>query len=424
VLHRRQVIQTAAGSTTLALATAAWAAEDAPSRKISVGVMGMGGEGTMLATEFQKQSGVDVKYVCDPDRRRADAAAAAVAKVDGRTPQAIGDYRRILDDRAVDVLVIAAPDHWHAPATILGCAAGKHVYVEKPVCHNPQEGEWMVAAARKHKRLVQAGTQRRTWPAHREAFEKLQAGVIGKVRYIKCFVALGRQAIPRGQPADVPEWLDWNLWQGPAPRRPYRDNIVHYNWHWFWHWGTGEIGNHGIHRIDICRWYLGVEFPRAVSSGGGLIAFDDDRDTPDTQIVTYDFGDKLLSFEHASWHTRSLGERREDDIIVYGDQGSLVWGGAGYRLYDMKGKQTYENRGRGGYTEHVANLVDAIRNATPLNAEIEESHKSTVLCHLGIIAHRTGRTLRCDPANGRIQGDAQAAALWRREYEPGWEPQV
>jgi predicted dehydrogenase len=389
-----------------------------------VGVMGMGGEGTMLAGEFQKQPGVEVRYVCDPDRRRAGEAAEKIAKIAVPGPKPIGDFRRILDDRQVDVLVIAAPDHWHAPATILACAAGKHVYVEKPVCHNPQEGEWMVAAARRHRRIVQAGTQRRTWPAHREAFDKLRAGVIGRVRYIKCWAALYRKPIPRGRPAPVPEWLDWDLWQGPAPHVPYRDNLVHYNWHWFWHWGTGEIGNHGIHRIDICRWYLGVDFPRSVSSGGARIALDDDRDTPDTQIITYDFGDKLLSFEHVSWHPRGLGERRDDDIIVYGDEGSLVWGGSGYRIYDMKNKLVAESKGAGGYADHVANHLDAIRNAVPLHADVAESHKSTVLCHLGAIAHRTGRTLHCDPATGRILNDPQAAALWRRQYEPGWEPKA
>jgi len=424
-LNRRQFLGVAATTGAFAATTVrTWAADNSPARKVVIGTMGLGGRGTSLSCQFAQQPGVEVAYVCDVDRRRVANAVRGVSEVGGRIPKGVSDYRRILDDTAVDALVIATADHWHAPAAIAACAAGKHVYVEKPCCHNPREGELLLAAARKYKRHVQHGTQRRSWPSHKEAITKLHNGVIGRVLSARASHVGIRSSIGHGQPTRVPEWLDWEQWQGPAPRRAYRDNIVHYNWHFFWHWGCGEIGNNGVHKIDVCRWGLGVDFPRQVSSIGGRLYFDDDGETPDTQVASYDFGDRMLMFESRNWSRRGLEGETNAGIAFYGDAGSLIIRGADYTIYDMLNREIGHGRSRGGDVDHIPNSLDAIRNGTPLNAEIEIGYKSTLLCHLGAIAHRTGHTLHCDPTTGHILDDSDAQALWSREYEPGWQPRV
>ncbi len=389
--------------------------------RIVVGVMGLS-RGRSLAIAFHQQPNTEVKYVCDADRRRANAVAEELTKL-GSKAQPIVDFRRILEDDEVDALVVASPDHWHAPASILACAAGKHVYVEKPCSHNPAEGEMLVAAARKYNRCVQMGNQRRSWPAIQEAMARLQEGVIGRVIVSRTWYTAQRGPIGRLREAPVPEWLDWELWQGPAPRRPYREGIVHYNWHWFWHWGTGEIGNNGVHGIDLSRWGLGVDYPDVVTSGGGKLFFDDDQETFDSQVVTYLFGRKMIIFECRNWHRRGF-EGEMFGAAFFGEGGSLVIAGTGYRIYDRQDKLVEEKSGPGGDAVHIANFLGAMRNNQPLNSEILEGHKSTLLCHLGSIAQRVGRILRCRSQDGHIVDDPEAAALWRREYEPGWEPHV
>ena len=259
--------------------------------KIVVGVMGTQ-RGRALAANFAKQPGVEIRYVCDTDTTRATACAKSLESIGGQSPQAIGDFRQILDDKQVDAFICAAPNHWHAPATILACAAGKHVYVEKPCCHNPHEGELMVAAARKFNRVVQMGSQRRSSGSTIQAMDKLREGVIGRVYLARAWYNNLRPSLGNGQTADVPANLDYDLWQGPAPRVPYIDNRIHYNWHWFWNWGNGELGNNGIHTLDLCRWGLGVDYPTRVTSSGGRYRYDDDQETPDTQTVDFEFDDR------------------------------------------------------------------------------------------------------------------------------------
>ncbi len=398
-------------------------AADSPANKIVLGVMGTNGRGLDLMKGFSALPGVEFAYVCDVDTRAMEKGMKLLADKQKRPPQGVKDFRRILDDPAVDALVIAAPDHWHAPATILACAAGKHVYVEKPASHNAREGEWMVAAARKHNRVVQLGTQRRSSPNVIEAIEKVRGGEIGRVLFARGWYNNARPTIGRGKPAPVPEWLDYSLWQGPAPEREYQDNLIHYNWHWFWNWGTGELGNNGIHSLDVCRWGLGVDYPVRVTSGGGKYRYEDDQETPDTQTVTFDFGDKSLTWEGRSWHRRGF-ESSMFGIAFYGEKGALVIDGNNYKIYDPKDVEISKHTGAAGDAPHLQNFLDCIRSGKRSNADIEEGHKSTLLCHLGNIAYRTNHTLLLDPKTHRIVDDKKAAALWGREYRRGWEPKV
>ncbi|HEX6986702.1 MAG TPA: Gfo/Idh/MocA family oxidoreductase, partial [Planctomycetaceae bacterium] len=391
-----------------------------------VAVMGLS-RGLALAETFSKQPGVTVAAVCDADSSRMAAGAAAVAKLAGTEPRQEVDVRRLLDDDSIDALVCAAPNHWHGPATIMACAAGKHVYVEKPCCHNPAEGEMMIAAARKHDRCVQVGTQRRSNAAIQEGIRLLRDGAIGEPYYARAWYANQRGPIPAGEATDPPKEVNYDLWQGPAPRKPFRSNYLHYNWHWFWHWGNGELGNNGVHAIDLARWALGVDYPEQVVSSGGRYAYDDEQETPDTHVVGFKFpGGKQLMWEGLSCNRHGIN-KSGFGVTVHGNGGTLELLSDGYVLYDGRGKEAKKNSGGGpGDENHIANFVAAVRAGDPslLNCEIETGHKSTLAPHLGNIAHRVGRVLTCDPANGHIRGDDEAMGLWSREYEKGWEPVV
>lgn len=423
-MNRRQFLDGAvATATTGYLVSSGLAlAQNSPNRKIVVGVMGLS-RGRALATSFAKQENVEVRYVAETDQNRGASGAKSVEDAGGKAPIVVGDFRKILDDREVDALIVAAPNHWHAPATILACAAGKHVYVEKPCSHNPREGELMVQAARKYKRAVQMGTQRRSSKTIIEGLQKMWEGKIGRVYHSRAWYGAARGPIGKGKPAEVPQNLDYELWQGPAPRRPYMDNVIPYNWHWFWHWGNGELGNNGVHSLDICRWGLQVDYPTKVISAGGRYAFDDDQQTPDTHNVAFEFeGRKSIA-----WTALSCNRHAEDFVVFYGEKGTLVIDGNGaYHFYNEIDKVTEENKSNQGDIEHIVDFVTAIRNDTPLklNQEILEGHKSTLLCHLGNISQRVSRTLKCNSNDGHIIGDDEAMQLWSREYAPGWEPKV
>jgi predicted dehydrogenase len=424
-LDRRGFLQsTAAASAALSVVAAAGRARGAASAndKIAVGVMGLS-RGSALAAAVASLPNAEVAYLCDVDSRRLETIAKSIGVKQARQPKGVADFRTILDDPAVDALVIAAPDHWHAPATILACAAGKHVYVEKPCSHNPREGELAIAAARKHNRVVQVGTQRRSWPGIIEAIDKLCAGAIGDVLYSRGWYANHRPSIGKGKIGPVPEWLDYSLWQGPAPERAFKDNVLHYNWHGFWNWGTGELGNNGVHALDLCRWGLGVDYPTRVTSGGGKYRYDDDQETPDTHTVTFDFGGKSILWEGLSWSPRGM-EGESFGVTFHGQRGTMVVNGGGYAIYDLMNKAISKGTGPSGDEIHLADFVASIRAERRPHADIEEGHKSTLLCHLGNIAYRTGRALTCDPKNGHIEHDSEAMRLWTREYRPGWEPKV
>ena len=428
-LHRREVLKVGAAT----VASAVFARADAipaspPIAPVRVGVIGVSrppnGRGSHLAATLTTLPGVEVAYVCDVDSGNVAIAIDLVGKRQAKRPVGVGDFRRILDDPAVHAVVIATPDHWHAPAAILACAAGKHVYVEKPCCHNPREGEWLVEAARKYDRLVQHGTQRRTWPGVREAVQRLREGAIGCVLLAKAWYFNNRPTIGRGKAVDVPANLDWQMWQGPAPARPFLDNVVPYNWHWFWHWGTGELGNNGVHMLDVARWGLGVDCPVRVTSAGGKYRYPDDQETPDTNNISLDFGQSTITWENRSW-AAATAQDPQYDVAFFGDNGSLLVRGGGYALYDAKGKKISETTlPGGGDAIHLENFVNAVRGSQKLNALIAEGVTSALLCHLGNIAYRTGHTLNVDAQSRKILDDPAALKLWAREYRDGWEPKV
>jgi predicted dehydrogenase len=395
-----------------------------PGERLTIGIMGVNGRGGAIAKGMMASGQVDIAYICDVDQRAAMRAAGIVDDHQSFKTQTVSDFRRILDDKSVDALVCAAPNHWHAPATILACAAGKHVYVEKPCSYTPAEGEMAVAAARKHDRIVQMGTQRRSWPGIMEAIKKVHDGEIGKTLYSRCWYNNRRQSIGFGKQSDVPSWLDWRMWQGPAPDRPFKDNLVHYNWHWHWHWGNGELGNNGVHALDVARWGMQVDFPRRVTAGGGKYRHHDDQETPDTMMVTFDFPEgKTITWEGLSWSP--LGPHESGfGLSFHGTDGSIVVRGSGYTQYDMKGEEVASGTGSAGDTTHFADFIGAVRDGHTPNADIEKAHRSTLLCHLGNIAYRTSSVLHTDTKDGRPMNHPPAEQMWSREYAKGWEPTV
>jgi predicted dehydrogenase len=426
-LHRRDFLAaTAATGFTLGATGQTQAQEQnaaGANNRLVLGMIGTGGRGTELTRAFQAQPGVEIAYVCDADHGRAERAAQVVQKATNRAPRVVTDLRRVLDDRAVDVVVIATCNHWHAPAAILACSANKHVYVEKPLSHNPREGELLIQAAQKNKRQLQMGNQRRSWPRIIEAMEEVHKGAIGRAYLSQAYYTNNRPTIGRGNPGDPPKGLDYDLWQGPAPRRPFRSNYLHYNWHWFWHWGNGELGNNGIHSLDLCRWGLEVDYPIHVTSSGGRYRFQDDQETPDTHVVCFDFPDrKTITWEGLSCNKLAAG--KVDHVRFYGDGGVMCVTDSGYVITDPNGREVRRNQVQSGDSPHFANFLNACRGNGRCNSGVENAHKSTLLCHLGNIAQRTGRALQCDPKNGTILNDRPAMAYWTREYEKGWEPRV
>ncbi len=404
--------------------------------KITVAMMGVNSRGFALASNFSSQSNCEVMYICDVDKRAAEKCNKEVSANQSAAPKLQPDFRKALEDPEVDALVVAAPDHWHAPAAILAAKAGKHVYLEKPCSHNPHEGELLVQVSKKYKTVIQMGNQRRSWPNVAQAIKALHDGVIGRPYMAKTWYTNNRESIGRGKKVAVPEWLDFDLWQGPAPRMDFKDNLIHYNWHWFWHWGTGEALNNGTHMVDLARWGLQVDYPNRVSSTGGRYRYQDDWEAPDTQIINLDYGDKGL----ITWEGRSCNGRLVDGestaVTFYGEDGALqILGGNAYNIYDLKNKLVKEvknempidPRNRTSPSQaldaiHIQNFFDAIKKGTPLAADIEGGHISTLLVQLGNIAQRTDSLLEIDKTNGHILNNKKAQSLWGRSYEKGWEP--
>ena len=404
---------------------------------IRVAVIGTNSRGASMAGTFARQSGAEVSFICDVEDKALQKGIDAVKNVTGKEPGRIKDFRKVLDNKDLDAIYIATPDHWHAPATILGLKAGKHVYVEKPLSHDPLEGEMVVKAAGKYNRVVQMGNQRRSWPTLAQGIQELKDGIIGRVYMDKGWYVNTRASIGTGKVVPVPSNLDYELWQGPAPRRPYKDNLIHYNWHWFWHWGTGEALNNGTHEIDVIRWGLGLDYPVKVNSAGGRYHYKDDWETPDTQVITFDAPGSVIYWEGRCCNG-SLVDCRSRGVIFYGENGAMHTGDNSYVIYDNKNKlvkdvksdtlttngQNTTSPGEDLDAVHVINFFDCIRNNKKPHSDVLNGHKSTLWVQLGNIAQRVGHTLNIDQSNGHISGDQEAMKLWSREYEKGWEPTV
>jgi predicted dehydrogenase len=412
----------AASALTLSAASYARAA-DKPNEKVHVAIMGLRTRGKQLAPPFAATPGVEITHLIDPDPSMVKGTLDAL-KNPASPPKVETDVRKVLEDKSVTALVVSAPDHWHALATIWAAERGKHVYCEKPISHNLVEGRRMVEAARKYKVVIQAGTQRRSQPSVVAAREYVQAGKLGKVSFARAWIAGNRPNIGFAKPEAPPAGVDYNLWLGPASGQ-FTKNRFHYQWHWFWDLGTGELGNNGIHGLDLARNVLGVDTPVKVSCAGGKYYYDDDQQTPDTQIATFDFptgpgaAGCTLVWEHRVWEKKGQGpEGQGYGISIHGDKGTMLFDGD---AWTVRGGDGAAEKPKGDMVGlHVKNFIESIRGDAKPNAEIEIGHKSTLLCHLGNIAYRTGKTLRFD-GKTETTDDAGANKLLGREYRKGFE---
>ena len=397
-------------------------AEGSPGDRLVVGVIGLQ-RGRSHVNTYLNLKNVEVGYVCEVDDRRLATSAKMVEdRQKQRKVKGVSDMRRIFEDKNVNMVSIATPNFWHAPAAIMAIKAGKHVYVEKPGSHNPWEAQTLMAAATKHKRQVQMGVQRRSYPHFREGIKRIHDGEIGDVMYSRSYYKSARGSIGKGKPAKPPEWLDWKMWQGPTPEAPFKDNLVHYNWHWHWYYGGGELANNGIHALDIVRWGLQVDYPERVTMNGHRYHFDDDQETPDTSQVTFHCGDR-----GANWESSSCLARREEArpfVSFHGTKGTLAFANNGYTIHDHNGKELDSVKGSTSQDPHFQNFADAIRQKAKLNAPIQDGQKGSIWCHLGNIAYRTSSVLDVDPKTGKILNNPEAMDLWKRDYRPGWEPTI
>jgi predicted dehydrogenase len=408
----------------LGAAGAAMSAAAAASDTVRIGMIGLGGRGNaLMASEVKRVPNARVTHLCDVDQSRLEKAQASAEKLGYGKVRGSDDLRRVLEDKEVDAVVIATPDHWHAPASILACAAGKDVYVEKPVSHNLREGRLMVEAARKHGRVVQAGLQSRSRPSTIKAIELAHSGALGTVLMAKAWNAQLRADIGSRQNGPVPAGVNYDTWVGPAEMVPFNENRFHYKWHWNWNFGTGDMGNDGAHQLDIARWALKTGLPRRVSGSGAKYFFQDDQQTPDTMNMSFDFeGGQGLVWEMRIWHNYGL-EGIDNGVAVYGPDGFLhigrwnrMWG---YRHFDKTGKLVTEYQDREP-DFHMRNFVECVASRARPNCDIEIGHESCALCHLGNIVYRTGRNVSFRAANETIPGDAEAAAMLRRKYRNHW----
>jgi len=387
---------------------------------VRIAVMGLNGRGRGLLNNFLSFPQVECTYLCDPDKNVLPAAVKQVTSKDKKEPKLVDDFRTILDDKNVDVLVCAAPDHWHALSTILACQAGKDVYVEKPASHNIIEGRRMIEAARKHKRVVQVGTQRRSGSDFISAVKAIREGKIGKVGLTRCWINSIRPSIGHAEVSEPPKHLDFNLWAGPATEPAYKKNLIPYHWHWRWNYGTGECGNNGIHALDIARWGMGVETPEYITCGGNKYIFEDDQETPDTQTATFDFKEGAITWEHRTWSRTGI-DGSTFGIIFYGSKGTLSCLDNGWTITEGKDK-VIETEKRGERERaHTENFLDCLVSREAPSADIEEGHRSTMLCHLANIAWRTRSTLHFDGAKEQFHNNPAANALLGREYRKGFE---
>jgi len=439
LVTRREFIDAlAVGTTGLALSATAksYGQIMGSNDRLNFAVIGLNGRAyAHLSSLKANKANARISHVCDVDSNILKKFATETEREMGAAPATDKDFRNILKEKDVDAITIATPDHWHAPMAILGLQAGKHVYVEKPCSHNPAEGAMLVQAQRKYGKLVQMGTQQRSSPHTIEIVDKIHNGTIGRAYYAKAWYSNVRKSIGTGKEAPVPSQLDWDLWQGPAPRQAYRDNVQPYNWHWFRVWGTGETLNNGTHEIDVCRWALGVDFPHSVASSGGRYHFKDDWQFYDTLLTTFNYEDKMISWEGKCCEGMKLYGRDRGSVIM-GTTGSVLVDRDGYEIYDLKGKKTDEFKvgsatsssdltGRDSMTDaHFANFIAGIRTGAKLNAPIAVGNVAVTMLQLSNVSWEVNRRLELDTADGKVKNDSEAMKMWGREYEHGWAPRV
>jgi len=404
-----------------------------PNDTIRVACVGVKAQGNSHIREYLKMPNVEIAAICDVDEKVRNQRIGEIEKASGKKPAAFVDIRKLLEDKSIDAISIATPNHWHSLMGIWACQAGKDVYIEKPCSHSYWEGKQLVAAARKYNRIVQHGTNSRSTPALREAMQKLREGVIGEVYMTRGLCFKWRDTIGKKPDSAVPSGVDYDLWTGPAQKRPFNENRFHYNWHWNWDYGNGDIGNQGIHEMDICRWGLGVTLPTKVFSMGGHFMFDDDQTTPNTMISNLEFNvngkKKMIVFEVRHWMTNNeagIGQktnnRGEFDSncignVFYGSEGFMAIDGyTSYKTFLGRKQQPGPSRTEGA--SNWANFIQAVRSRKreDLNAEIEEGHLSSALMHLANISYRTGRSLDFDPAKETITNDVKANLMLRDKY--------
>jgi len=377
-----------------------------------------------------------IAYVCDVDSNTLKKFADDTQKEMGEAPATEKDFRHILQQKDVDAITIAAPDHWHTPMAIAGLQAGKHVYVEKPCSHNPAEGALLVEAQKKYGKLVQMGTQQRSSPHTIEVVDKIHNGLIGRAYFAKAWYSNVRKSIGTGKEAPVPPQLDWDLFQGPAPRRAYTDNIQPYNWHWFKTYGTGETLNNGTHEVDVCRWALGVDFPDRVTSSGGRYQFKDDWQFYDTLVTSFYYPDKMITWEGKSCQGMKYYNRDRGSAIM-GTTGTVLVDRDGYEIYDLKGNKTSEfkaNKDQTSSTDltgadsmtdaHFANFIAGVRKGEKLNAPVSIGNVAVTMLQLSNVAWEVNRELALDNTDGKVLHDSEAMKMWGRDYEKGWAPHL
>jgi predicted dehydrogenase len=398
--------------------------------------MGVGGRGGYLAKALAKRQDVEVAALCDVDTRLFAEAVKIVAEGQGKEPKTVKDFRRILDDKYIEALFIATPDHWHALPTVMACQAGKDVYVEKPASHNLWEGRKMIEAARKYQRVVQMGNQTRSAVYAQKGIEYVRSGKLGDVHLVRVLNMKERPSIGRKKDEPVPKGVDYDMWLGPAPQRPFNPNRFHYNWHWFWDYSGGDIVNDGVHQIDLARWLLGQEYPKSVTSTG-LKSFNDDQETPDTQTVQYAFDGVTMVFELTLWTPymrKTTDEERNSDqfpnwmfnstrVEVYGTKGLMMMGrqGDGWQVFVSEGKEITSGQGGDPLPAHLDNFFGCVKSRRLPNADIEGGHQSTLLGHLGNISCRLGgRQLIFDGKNELFVNDEEANQYLKRQGRSPW----
>lgn len=416
-ISRRSFIQ--ASSAAAAAYAVAGSAHAAAADRVRHAVIGVGGQGGNHVQAFSSMEDCDLVAIADVDAVRREQVAKLIS--DKATVKQYEDFRELLKDESIQSVSIATPDHWHTPVALAALKAGKHVYVEKPCCHNMKEGVLLAAAQKKTGLCVQHGTQFRSTQAAREGIQLLRDGVIGTVRMAKAINHQFRAPIGRKPDSEPPAGLNYDMWLGPAPVRPFSENRFKYNWHWHWDYGTGDIGNDGVHQIDVARWGLGVGLPKAVTASGGQLFYDDDHETPDTQVVTYEYDNCYLLFEMRLW-TDYLLEGHDNGVVYYGDKGTLEIGrnGTTVKLID---KEPQKIEGGPDLAANVRNFLDCVKAKDPskLNAPISEGVLSSQLALLGNVATRVGRKLNLDIDKVECINDDEANKLFTREYRKGYE---